>query len=210
MTNRVFKHYHRNKPILDFITLNYKILCVIMLEAHKLYPKTFYPKAIEEYFAGRADYCKKSNDYEKNDILSYKLEQACESLEIDHEMCAAIARKMSAADGKVYNLDLIKVLAHNIELVFIQLNYDYGLGKERRDRLVKELLSDNAITGEPIERIEKLGVKVDKDDLSQIDYRKLKIKPDKITLEDQRAAAQSLAWLRAYQESIHNGGTGNG
>lgn len=202
MTNRVFKDYHKNKPIIDAANETVTVMCIVLLTANKLFPKIMYPKAICTFLDDRAEYCSISEEYEQLDIFDYKMQQACDSIGVYTEDCKRIVEKyMHPVNNGVKD-----VYINNVRLLFVQLHREHGLGQERRARLVAALLSDQAETDKPIERVQDMGGNIDVTTVSSIDYRKYRRKKDRISYQDQQRATKALQWLREYQESVMQGG----
>ena len=202
MTNRVFKDYHKNKPIIDAANETVTVMCIVLLTANKLFPKIMYPKAVCTFIDDRAEYCSISEEYEQLDIFDYKMQQACDSIGVYTEDCKRIVEKyMHPVNDGVKD-----VYINNVRLLFVQLHREHGLGQERRARLAAALLSDQAETDKPIERVQDMGGNIGVTTISSIDYRKYRRKKDRISYQDQQRATKALQWLREYQESVMQGG----
>lgn len=202
MTNRVFKDYHKNKPIIDAANDTVNVMCMVLLTANKLFPKIMYPKAICTFIDDRTEYCSISDEYEQLDVFDYKMQQACESIGINTDDCRRIVERfMHPLNSSVKN-----VYINNVRLLFVQLHREHGLGQERRARLVAALLSDQAETDRPLERIKEMGGDIDITTISSVDYRKYRKKREKTTYTEQKQAAEGLKWLKAYQDSVMKGG----
>lgn len=198
MTNRVFKDYHKNKPIIDAANDTVNVMCVILLTAHKLFPKVMTRKAVCAFLDDRVQYCEISNGYEKDGVFDYKMQKMCDDIGISAVDCAKIVSKfMRPANSSVRD-----VFINNVALMFVQLNAEHGLGRERRARLLAALLSDQAETDRALERVQEMGGNIDTTAISSVDYRKYRIKPDKTTYAEEKQARQGLKWLKAYQDSI--------
>lgn len=202
MTNRVFRDYHKNKPIIDAVNDTVNVMCILLLTANKLFPKIMYPKAVCRFIDDRTEYCSVSDEYEQLDVFDYKMQRACESIGVKMEDSKRIVEKyMHPVNANVKN-----VLINNVALMFVQLHREYGLGQERRAQLVTALLSDQAETQNPIARIKEMGGQIDETSISSVDYRKYRKKKEKISYAEQKEAAKAMEWLKAYQDSVMNGG----
>lgn len=198
MTNRVFKDYRKNKPIIDAANDTVNVMCVILLTAHKLFPKVMTRKAVCTFLDDREQYCEISNGYEKDGVFDYKMQKMCDDIGVSVVDCGKIVSKfMRPANSSVRN-----VFINNVALMFVQLSAEHGLGRERRARLLAALLSDQAETERALERVQEMGGNIDTTAISSVDYRKYRIKPDKTTYVEEKQARQSLKWLKAYQDSI--------
>lgn len=202
MTNKVFKNYHKNKILLDFVNENMNLMCIVLLTAHKLYPKIMYPKAIRRFITSREEYCKIAENYEHDDVFDYKMQQACAETGINTEDCVKIVKRYM----KPMNSQFLNVLVNNLKLTFVQLNNEHGLGQERRARLISALLSDEAESDRPLERIKEYGAEIDVTTISQVDYKQYRRKPERISCKEQKQAVEALQWLKTYQDSILKGG----
>ena len=130
------------------------------------------------------------------------MQQACDSIGVYTEDCKRIVEKyMHPVNDGVKD-----VYINNVRLLFVQLHREHGLGQERRARLVAALLSDQAETDKPIERVQDMGGNIGVTTISSIDYRKYRRKKDRISYQDQQRATKALQWLREYQESVMQGG----
>lgn len=202
MTNRVFKDYHKNKPIIDAANDTVNVMCVVLLTAHKLFPKVISKKAVCTFLDDRVEYCTLSNDYEKDGVFDYKMQRACEDIGISTIDCRKIVEKfMHPANSSVKD-----VYINNVRLLFVQLFIEHGIGKERRARLVAALLSDQAETKNSLERVKEMGGDIGVTSISSVDYRKFRTKPDKTSLSEQRQAAAALQWLKSYQDHVRKEG----
>jgi hypothetical protein len=198
MTNRVFKDYHKNKPIIDAANETVNVMCIVLLTANKLFPKIMYPKAICTFLDDRTEYCNISDEYEQLDVFDYKMQQACDSIGVDTDDCRRIVEKFMHP----VNNNVKDVYINNVRLLFIQLHREHGLGQERRVRLVAALLSDQAEIDRPLERIKEMGGDIDITTISSVDYRKYRKKPEKVSYKEHRQAIKDLQALKAYQDSI--------
>lgn len=206
MKNKALKHYHINKQILDAAADTINIMCIVLLTAHKLYPKIMYPKAVCRFVQDRADYCQISDSYEKDDVFDFKMQRACDELGISTNDCSLIVKRhMHPINKSIYD-----VYINNVKLLFIQLAREHGIGKERRTQIVTALLSDLAETDKPLERVQALGAQIEVGTISQIDCTKYRKKPDKITLADIKQADEGRRWLKAYQDHILKESENNG
>lgn len=202
MTNRVFKDYHKNKPIIDAASETVNVMCIVLLTANKLFPKIMYPKAICTFLDDRTEYCSISDEYEQLDVFDYKIQQACDSIGVYTDDCKRIVEKFMHP----VNSSVKDVYINNVRLLFVQLHCEHGLGRERRARLVAALLSDQAETDRPLERIQEMGGDIDITTISSVDYRKYRRKKERVSYREQQQATKALQWLREYQESIMRGG----
>lgn len=202
MTNRVFKDYHKNKPIIDAANETVNVMCIVLLTANKLFPKIMYPKAICTFLDDRTEYCSISDEYEQLDVFDYKIQQACDSIGVYTDDCKRIVEKFMHP----VNSSVKDVYINNVRLLFVQLHCEHGLGRERRARLVAALLSDQAETDRPLERIQEMGGDIDITTISSVDYRKYRRKKERVSYREQQQATKALQWLREYQESIMRGG----
>ena len=202
MTNKAIKNYHKNKLVIDAANDTVNIMCVVLLTAHKLFPKVMCPKAICRFLGERAKYCKTADSDEQDDVFDYKMQRACSSLGIDAAECAEIVKKYMHP----LNAEIANVFTNNVALLFVQLNNEHGLGRSRRSRLVAALLSGEAETDRPLERVQEMGANIEQATLSQVDYTKYKHKATKTTYQEQKQAREGLNWLKAYQDSVLQGG----
>lgn len=206
MKNKALKHYHTNKLILDAAADTINVMCVVLLTANKLYPKTMYPKAVCRFVQDRADYCQMSDGYEKDDVFDYKMQRACNELGINANDCAAIVKKFMHP----FNDIIRDVFINNIKLMFIQLAREHGIGKARRANLTSALLSDLAETQSPLARVQAMGAQIEIGTISQIDCTKYRKKPEKVTLGEAKRAAEGLQWLKAYHDHVLKESESNG
>ena len=204
MTNRVFKDYRKNKPIIDAANDTVNVMCVILLTAHKLFPKVMTRKAVCTFLDDREQYCEISNGYEKDGVFDYKMERVCDDLGVSYMDCGRIVEKFM----RPANRSVRDVFINNVALMFVQLNAEHGFGHERRARLVAALLSDQAETERPLERVQEMGGDIDVASISSVDYRKYRIKPAKTTYAEEQQARQGLQWLKAYQDNVVKGNKG--
>lgn len=200
MTNRIIKDYWKNKPIIDAANDTINVMCVILLTAHKLFPTVMTKKAVCTFIDDRVQYCEISNGYEKDGVFDYKMQKTCDDIGVSMLDCSKIVAKFMHP----VNRSVKDVSINNVALMFVQLNNEYGLGRERRSRLVAALLSDRAETDRPLERIQKMGGDIDITSISSVDYRKYRSKPDKTTYAEELQARRGLQCLKAYQDSIIN------
>lgn len=203
MTNKIFKDYYKNKPIIDAANDTVKVMCIVLLTAHKLFPKVMYPKAICRFIEDRTEYCKISDGYEQDGVFDYKMQRACEEIALSTADCIAIVNKYMRPPCA----QVMDVYINNVRLLFVQLNAEHGIGIDRRERLVAALLSDQAETDQILERIQEMGADIDVTTFSGVDYKKYRVKPQKeASIKDQKAAAKGMEWLRAYQNDVMKGG----
>ena len=202
MTNRAFKDYRKNKPIIDAANDTVNVMCVMLLTAHKLFPKVMTKKAICTFIDDRVEYCEISNGYEKDGVFDYKMERVCDDLGVSFVDCGKIVSKYM----RPINSNVRNVFTNNVALMFVQLSQEHGLGAERRARLIAAMLSDQAETERPLERVQEMGGNIEVTTVSGVDYRKYRIKPDKVTFTEQQKARQELQWLKAYQDHVNKEG----
>lgn len=202
MTNRIFKDYYKNKPILDAAADTVNVMCIILVTANKLFPKIMYPKAVCRFLDERTEYCKIANEYESLGVFDYKVDQACESAGIVTEDCSKIVEKYMHPPTQAIK----KVYIGNVRMMFLQLHREHGLGCDRRMRLVETLLSDRAETERALQRVKEMGGAIDIEDISSVDYKKFMPKKENVSYREQKQAAQAMQWLRDYRDSVINGG----
>ena len=202
MVNRAFKDFQKNKPIIDAANDTVNVMCILLLTAHKLFPKVMTKKAICTFIDDRVEYCEISNGYEKDGIFDYKMERVCDDLGVSFVDCGKIVSKYM----RPINSNVRNVFINNVALMFVQLSQEHGLGAERRARLIAAMLSDQAETERPLERVQEMGGNIEVTTVSGVDYRKYRIKPDKVTFTEQRKARQELQWLKAYQDHVNKEG----
>lgn len=208
MRNPVFKNYQRNKTVYSAITESYKLLCIILITANKLYPKQFYAKKIMEWLECRAEYCNETDIQEAEGTYDYKIQQACEELSIDMNLCQSIVRKHSkqllSSIAYCKQPLAIQSLSENIALAFVQLANENGLGEKRRDELMNAVLK--ADIDNPEEEMKKFGIKgetsLERSHLEQ-KIKSLKKKAVRTTLSEQKEAKEEMEWLRRYQEEVY-------
>lgn len=206
MTNRKFKDYHKNKLCYDVILDNFKMLCIIMLTLHDLFPHDFYPKKMQEWLENYSKSCRLMDGYENDSIYDYKMEQFVNECDINSADCVKIVHKHLSK----YNKENTNVLAENVKLALVQLAYDYGFGETRLKRVINALLETDRSNA--AEEIKKFGIDYEPD-FSAFDYRKLVPKKKKVrtTIAEEQKAKKDLAWLKSYQDSVMNaGGINNG
>ncbi len=192
LTNRKFKDYRKNRIAYNVVVDNYKMLCIILLTLHDLYPKTFYAKKMQEWLEDFADSCKMMNDYENDGAYDFKMKQFVEECGIDEDICIKIVRKHL----KNHNWQNAAVLAENVKLALVQLSCDYGFGKQRLGCLIKTLLTTSRINA--LEEIKAFGIE-NEWDIGQMDYTKLKPKKEKkISLAESREAKAGLEAFRRW------------
>lgn len=200
MTNKAIKNYHKNKLVIDAANDTLNIMCVFLLTAHKLFPKVMYPKAVRRFADDRTEYCRVADADDQDDVFDYKMKRACDELGINDSDCARIVKKYMHP----INMQINEVFINNVKLLLVQLHNEHGIGQARRERLIAALLSDEAETERPLERINAMGVDIDMTAGSTVDYTKYKRKPTKTTYQEQQEARQGLQWLREYQNSVLN------
>lgn len=199
MTNKKFKNYHKNKIAYDVIVDNYKMLCIILLTLHDIYPKTFYAKKMQEWLEDFAESCKMMNEYEADDMYDYKMKQFADECRINENDCIMIVRKHLSK----YNYQNTKVLAENVKLALVQLCFDFGFGEVRLKRLTNALLTTDR--PDALKEIKAFGINYEWD-LGQVDCTKLAPKKkNKVTIAEANEARANLQWLKAYQDSVING-----
>ena len=191
MTNRAFKDFRKNKPIIDAANDTVNVMCILLLTVHKLFPKVMTKKAICTFIDDRVEYCEISNGYEKDGIFDYKMERVCDDLGVSFIDCGKIVSKYM----RPINSNVRNVFINNVALMFVQLS-----------QLIAAMLSDQAETERPIERVQEMGGNIEVTTVSGVDYRKYRIKPDKVTFTEQRKARQELQWLKAYQDHVNKEG----
>lgn len=192
VTNRKFKDYRKNKIAYNVVVDNYKMLCIILLTLHDLYPKTFYAKKMQEWLEDFADSCKMMNDYENDGAYDFKMKQFVEECGIDEDVCIKIVRKHL----KNHNWQNAAVLAENVKLAFVQLSCDYGFGKQRLGCLIKTLITTSRTNA--LEEIKAFGIE-NEWDIGQMDYTKLKPKKEKkISIAESREAKAGLEAFRRW------------
>lgn len=200
MTNRKIKDYHKNKLCFSITVENFKNLCRILLTLNRLYPKTFYPKKIEEWIQEYVGSCEEMDKYDRAGAYEYKMDQLSEAYGIDTGFCKRFVAKNNPSITDPKNQ---KVLMENIRLALVHTCSEFGIGAKRLNEIV-EALSDEQPT-DPFPEMKKLGMEmyIDETKLGDIDYRKLKpAKQRETTFTDLKRGYAELEGLRAYQEAV--------
>lgn len=193
MTNHKIKDYHKNRLAFEVIVKNYELLCSLLIVLNKEYPKTFYPKKCRQWIDDFADNCKIANEWDKDGVYAYKMQQACESYGIDQSMVVAFVER----ECEGFNFQNRAVLADNVKLALVQTAAEYGIGEKRMKAIQKALL--DTVINDPREQVKALGIDdyIEECTVGQVDIRKFRVK-DKVrtTLQEQKEA---LAGLEAFR-----------
>lgn len=196
MTNRKIKSYHKNMVVYAMVEANFKMVALMAVVLHKNFPKQFYHKRIDEWFADLADTCKQANELDRDDAYDWKMERWVERFGIDPVKCM----KLIIKHFPTYHPQNQRVLTENVKLGLVQCA-DFGFGKERISRLQDLLLE---YEGDPLEDLKTIGFQFGLDCFNDIDYRKFQNKrTDKpATYQEGKQAQAAMAALRAYQEEV--------
>ncbi|RGF92070.1 hypothetical protein DXA02_11115 [Ruminococcus sp. AM54-1NS] len=203
MTNHKIKDYHKNRLAFEVIVKNYEMLCTVLIVLNKEYPKTFYPKACRKWIDDFADNCKIANEWDKDGVYAYKMQQACESYGIDQNMVVAFVER----ECEEFNFQNRAVLADNVKLALVQTAAEYGIGEKRMKAIQKALL--DTVIKDPREQVKALGIDdyVEECSVGQVDIRKFRVK-DKVrtTLQEQKETAAGLEAFRRWSaENVKEG-----
>lgn len=203
MTNHKIKDYHKNRIAFEVIVKNYEMLCTVLIVLNKEYPKTFYPKACRKWIDDFADNCKIANEWDKDGVYAYKMQQACESYGIDQNMVVAFVER----ECEEFNFQNRAVLADNVKLALVQTAAEYGIGEKRMKAIQKALL--DTVIKDPREQVKALGIDdyVEECSVGQVDIRKFRVK-DKVrtTLQEQKETAAGLEAFRRWSaENVKEG-----
>ena len=205
MTNRKIKDKHKNDLAISMFKEAYRNILRILLILHYLYPKQFYPKILGDWLDKYPELCSKMDRYEKAGIYKEKIAEYSAAYGIDRQKCFEFVLKNNPSN---LHRDNKKLLADNVCLVLVHTCEDFGLGEKRLEIVMKAMLTSDI--PEPEKEIEKLGIKVELDDINDFDYRTLKPKKQKeLTYKEIKAAYKDLEGLKAYQEYMRNSGDAN-
>ena len=203
MTNHKIKDYHKNRLAFEVIVKNYEMLCTLLIVLNKEYPKMFYPKKCRQWIDDFADNCKIANEWDKDGVYAYKMQQACESYGIDQNMVVAFVER----ECEEFNFQNRAVLADNVKLALVQTAAEYGIGEKRMKAIQKALL--DTVIKDPREQVKALGIDdyVEECSVGQVDIRKFRVK-DKVrtTLQEQKETAAGLEAFRRWSaENVKEG-----
>jgi hypothetical protein len=203
VTNHKIKDYHKNRLAFEVIVKNYEMLCTLLIVLNKEYPKMFYPKKCRQWIDDFADNCKIANEWDKDGVYAYKMQQACESYGIDQNMVVAFVER----ECEEFNFQNRAVLADNVKLALVQTAAEYGIGEKRMKAIQKALL--DTVIKDPREQVKALGIDdyVEECSVGQVDIRKFRVK-DKVrtTLQEQKETAAGLEAFRRWSaENVKEG-----
>lgn len=203
MTNRKFKDYQKNRVVFAVINKNYELLCTLLLTLNKLFPKNFYSKKCIEWINDYEETCRTADEWDKDDVLNYKLDQGVKTYGIDVNKITQLVERR-CRDLNRHNK---RVLVDNVKLALIQTAHDYGIGKKRMEILQDELIKERIEN--PAKEIGNLGISniIKETNVGQVDYRKYKYSNKLKTTYDecQKARAGLEAFRRWTNENVITG-----
>lgn len=147
MTNRKFKDYQKNRVVFAVVNKNYELLCTLLITLNKLFPKSFYPKKCIEWINDYEDTCRTADEWDKDDVLIYKLDQCVEAYEIDVNKISQFVERRC----KELNQHNKRVLVDNVKLALIQTAEQFGFGAKRMYQLQEALLDERI--AKPVEEV---------------------------------------------------------
>ncbi len=197
MTNRKFKDYQKNRVVFAVVNKNYELLCTLLITLNKLFPKSFYPKKCIEWINDYENTCRTADEWDKDDVLNYKLDQGVKAYGIDVNKISQLVERRC----KVLNQHNRRVLVDNVKLALIQTAEQYGIGVKRMAQLQAALIEERIAN--PIKEMNKLGISdfIEETSVGQVDYRKFQCKNKvKTTLQEQQQARAGLEAFRRWTE----------
>lgn len=198
MRNPMIKNYFKNKSVLDATNDVCNMMCTILLATKKLYPRVMYPKTMVQFINDRVEYCSMSADQDRNDIFQYIMENECARINLTTDICGKIVDKFMYP----FNDEVQSIYIDNIRLIFVQLHNEHGLGKERINKLISELLSDNVKPENTIEKVKEMGIQLEQATVSELNPKRYSRKTHKESFKEQKEAADKLNLYRRYSEEV--------
>lgn len=198
MTNRKFKDYRKNHELYGIIKQNFKMQCEILASLRKLYPTVFTAAVCNDWLSGLAESTEEAKQWEKDDVLDYKVAEGCRDCTIDTDKVRQYVSK------RLYGLHYPKrnaeVLEYNVKIALIHTAQGYGIGEKRMNRLLDTLLREEMADpiGE-VDKIKTISIESEEEAERAVDYRNYRLPKDKPeSLKEQKQVLDDFAEFREW------------